>query len=98
MKKLCILIVLLFIGLASGEFHGGSLSPAESTDVSVSVDGEAPEIMIHSPLNITYNNATPILVNYTINDITHDSTWYWLNDGINITINSSFWQNSLLMK
>jgi len=90
MKKLCMLLVLLFIGLASGELTESSLSPVESTDVAVSVDGGAPEVIIHSPLNITYNNATPILVNYTVNDITHDSTWYWVDNGMNISTNESF--------
>jgi len=67
---------LIFLNLISGaETSDTLLSPEE---VSVIVDGEAPIIQISSPKNITYSNVNPILVNYTVIDITLDLVWYSL--------------------
>jgi hypothetical protein len=85
-KVLMVLFAFMFVSLVSAN----GLSPSENTDVIVTVDGEAPLIIIYEPQNITYNNATPILVNYTIIEQSLDSAWYWLNNSNNITINGSF--------
>jgi len=82
------LIVILFsISVVSGQ---GFLSPSEGTDVEVTVDGEFPVINILSPKNTTYNNATPLLVNYTVFDLTLDSVWYSLNGGKNLSVSGLF--------
>ena len=78
-----IVLFLKFISVSSS----AALSP---TDASVIIDTKPPVITILNPLNLTYNNATPLLVNYTIFDLTLDSTWYSLNSQPNISITSPF--------
>jgi len=85
-KKIVPLFFILFC-LSSILANDTSLSPS---DFSVVVDTHAPEITILSPLNTTYNNAEPILVNYTIRDPTLAYIWYSLNEAANITITEPF--------
>ena len=89
MKKYNIIFLIsffLYIATASQSF-----SPEERGNVLVIVDGDPPVINIISPLNTTYNNATPLLVNYTISDQSLDSIWYSINNQQNITISSPFY-------
>ena len=79
-----LLFVLISLNLVSAPMSGES-------EVDVIIDGDAPSIIILSPGPINYRNNTPILANYNVFDQTHDSTWYWLNNGINASINSSFY-------
>lgn len=83
--KLLFSIIILLFGIL---VHGGSLlSPS---DVSVSIDTNPPDILIISPEKLNYNNSTPISVNYSVFDLSHDSTWYSLNGGQNISIYDNF--------
>ena len=75
------LIILISLNLASAQI----LSPSESSDIRIGIDGDSPIINIISPENITYNTAS-ILINYTIQDLTPDTTWYSINHIKNITI------------
>jgi len=80
MRIVSLFFLVLFLNfVSSGE---ASLSPS---DVSVVVDTHAPEIIILSPLNATYNSAEPILANYSVFDPTLESIWYSINSGVNIT-------------
>ncbi len=83
--KILILIFISFIAISTSQ---ESLSPSEKSDIVVAVDGEYPIIIILNPENISYNNATPILLNYTIMEISLDSIWYSLNNQQNITISA----------
>ena len=80
-------IILLFVLISL------NLVSAPESEVDVVIDGDAPSIIILSPGPINYRNNSPILANYNVFDQTHDSTWYWLNNGINASINSSFYLN-----
>src|SRR3989338_3237166 len=91
-REWMVLSVFLFISIANGQ---GSFSPAGQTDVAITVDGEAPIVNITSPLNIVYGTVPPILVNYSIIYVSLNSIWYWLNDGINISLNGSHFYLSL---
>lgn len=63
------------------------------SDVSVTIDESYPIIIISHPTNTNYNNATPLSVNFSIIEISLDSIWYWLNNGMNISINGNFTLN-----
>lgn len=85
-----ILLFVLFSLVSTGLVlaGSGSLSPI---DVGVTVqDNGFPRITILTPQNTSYNNATPLLVNYTIIEPTLDSIWYSLNSQPNITITGPF--------
>mgnify|MGYP001572682286 CR=1 FL=1 len=87
--KRYILILTIFIISAVTSQH--SLSPSEKTGVFLLVDNEAPIILIHSPQPIAYNNASPLLVNFTVIEPSLDSIWYSLNSENNISISSQFY-------
>jgi len=86
MKKIILLLSIIFLI----QFINAQLSPFEDTNIRVAIDGEAPIVIITSPKNISYNNETPLLVNYTIIENTLNTIWYSLNNQKNITINSFF--------
>ena len=91
MKNIILLSLILFlIPFSQAE---QSLSPSGQSDIRIVVDGEPPVVNIINPKNTVYNNATPLLVNYTIFDVTHDSTWYSINNQENITISAPFYIN-----
>jgi len=90
MKKLCVFFVVFVFGLTFIVAQESALSPSAETGVAVAVDSRAPIVIIDSPQSIVYNNATPIPVDYTIDDVSHDSTWYWLNDGLNVSSSGNF--------
>jgi len=85
MKKNLVIFFIILLELISA--NSTSFSPS---DVFVIVDGEAPIVKILTPKNTTYNNETPIEVNYTINDVSFDSAWYSLNSKNNITVLGNF--------
>ncbi|MDO8508712.1 MAG: hypothetical protein Q7S27_03435 [Nanoarchaeota archaeon] len=86
MKKLILLIVLIQIVSAQQ-----ALSPSEKTGIFILVDKDAPQVSITSPQNISYNNKTLLLVNYTIIEHTLDTIWYSLNNDENLSISSPFY-------
>ena len=91
MKRLIIIILLIFyLPLAIAQ---QSLSPSENTGIKILVDNSPPIIEIISPKNITYNNATSLLINFTIIEHSLDSIWYSLNNQQNITIFNPFYIN-----
>jgi len=83
--------VLIFVSVVYAE--SDSLSPFGESDVSIVVDNSAPIVVIFSPKNITYNNATLVFVNYSVVDISLDSVWYSLNEGSNISVSEPFYLN-----
>src|SRR3989338_8081425 len=87
-RKVVFLIVLFLVSLAGAVEE--SLSPSNDADVSVTVDGDTPEIVIHTPENKTYNNLTLIFVNYTVRDVSHQATWYSLNLANNLSVSGLF--------
>ena len=87
-RKVVFLIVLFLVSLAGAVEE--SLSPSNDADVSVTVDGDTPEIVIHTPENKTYNNLTLIFVNYTVRDVSHQATWYSLNLANNLSVSNLF--------
>jgi len=86
MKRL-IFLLLLLLPLAVAYL----LSPSERTGIFILVDNTPPIITILSPQPTSYNNATPLLANFTITDPSLDSIWYSLNDKENISITSYFY-------
>ncbi|MFH1585845.1 MAG: hypothetical protein ABIB79_03695 [archaeon] len=93
MKRVILICLLLGFSLLFVFINRTSLAPSEQTDVSVNVDALPPIINIITPQEINYNNATPTFINYTIQDLSHDSTWYSLNEGPNIAITGYFYLN-----
>jgi len=88
MHKLAFLFaLLLLINIGSS----AQLSPSEQSNFRIAVDGDSPIINIISPKNTIYSNQTPLLVNYTIFDITLDSAWYSLNNEKNTSISDLFY-------
>jgi len=79
--------ILFFVSVVSAQ---EGLSPSGQSDVSVIVDGDTPTVNILSPENITYNNATSILFNFSIFDLTLDSVWYSLNSADNVSYSGEF--------
>lgn len=67
-----------------------TLSPSEQTDVSIAIDGDFPIINIISPQGTTYNGNAPILIDFTVSDLTLDTIWYSLNYKKNYTITQPF--------
>ncbi len=84
-------LFLIFVSIALAS--AATLSPSEQSDVSVPVDRDFPIIEIHSPQNTTYNNATQILINFTITELTLNAIWYSLNYEQNITISQPIYLN-----
>lgn len=92
MKSSIILLIIIFF-LAATQAAQKSLSPSENTGIKILVDNSPPIIEIISPKNITYNNATSLLINFTIIEYSLDSIWYSLNSQRNITISNPFYLN-----
>jgi len=92
MKKVMILFfIIIFVNFIAAD--DASLSPSVNSDVSIIVDANAPIINIITPQNASYGNSTPLQINYTIIDVSLDSTWYSLNSQPNITITEPFTLN-----
>jgi hypothetical protein len=90
MKIKWVVLFVLLVFAVNVDAQRESLSPSAGSDVSVVVDNNPPIVILDNPKKIMYNNATPIPVDYTIQDVSHDSTWYWLNDGINVSVGGNF--------
>ncbi|MFH1425272.1 MAG: hypothetical protein ABIG28_00895 [archaeon] len=96
MRKIDVLFLVLFFvsfGLVCVVAEEESaLSPSAGTDVSVAVDGSAPIVNIISPENgKVYSNMTLVFVDYSIDDISFDSAWYSLGNGINKSTSGPFY-------
>jgi len=90
MRRVIVLFfVMIFVSVVYAE--SDSLSPFGESDVSIVIDNSAPIVSIFSPENIIYNNASLILVNYSVIDISLDSVWYSLNEGSNISVLEPFY-------
>lgn len=89
MKKIWLFVLILFsITLVSSL---DALSPSQGTDVDITIDGDFPLITILNPQPTTYSNFTPLLVDFTVDDLTLDKIWYTLDNGTtNITITIPF--------
>lgn len=82
------LLGILIIPLINANSITGAATN-QNTNVSVFVLPSVPILKITSPTATTYNEGDYILLNY--NAILIDTIWYNLDNGPNITINSSFY-------
>ena len=90
-KKIILFLILVSINLVLAEQK--SLSPSGQSNISIAIDSDFPVVEILSPQNTTYNNQIPILVNFTIIELTLDTIWYSLNYIENISILLPFYLN-----
>lgn len=65
------ILIILFLSFINAQ---GDVS--KETNISVIVDEDPPIINIISPISINYINTSPIKVNFTVEDITLEETWY----------------------
>jgi len=86
-KKGWIILVLLLIPIISAGITGQATN--QETGVSVTVIDNVPSLEILSPTATTYTEGDYILLDWNENLI--DTVWYNLNQGTNITINTSFY-------
>ena len=95
-KKVGILLSMFFL------INLVSAAVSEESNVTVTLDADAPVITIIKPKSIAYNNATPLLVNFSVYDFSLDKVWYSLNNGANFTITGPFYlelaEGSYLLK
>ena len=88
LKIIAIIVLLSLFVSASKE----SLSPSEQAEFNIIIDNDFPEIFIYSPINnLQYNNATDLLINFSIEDLTINTIWYSLNEELNIIISGPFY-------
>jgi len=98
MKRGIIILVLIFIiliGIMTIDFtkeeeglEGELAESKQQQNLSIVVLPPTPLLTIISPENITYSS-TSILLNYSVTNA--DAVWYNLDNGENITINSSMY-------
>jgi hypothetical protein len=84
-----ILFLFVILLLPSINAYVTGAATSQETGVSVFVLPAAPILKIISPTATTYNEGDNILFNYQA--IIMDSVWYNLDNGVNISLNSSFY-------